>query len=178
MMKPPRSTKKVRVLVIGASFDILGGQSIQAVRLMDRLREQPNIEVGFLPINPRLPGLLRFLQRIKYVRTVVTSIAYLLSLLLQTYRYHVLHVFSASYLSFVLSPTPAILMGKLYGRKVLLNYHSGEAEDHLARWRRTAIPTIRLADSLIVPSDYLVRVFADFGLEAHAIFNLIDTNRF
>jgi hypothetical protein len=97
------------------------------------------------------------------VRTLVTSIAYVLSLLLRVYKYDVLHVFSASYFSFVLAPTPAILIGKLYRRKVLLNYHSGEAEDHLRRWRRTAIPTIRMVDSVVVPSEYLVRVFASYG---------------
>jgi glycosyltransferase involved in cell wall biosynthesis len=125
-----------------------------------------------------LPAGLHHLQRIKYVRTVVTSFAYVLSLLARVYKYDVIHVFSASYFSFVLAPSPAILIGKLYRRKVLLNYHSGEAEDHLQRWRRSAIPTIRLVDSIIVPSEYLVRVFASFGLKATAIYNLIDTSRF
>ena len=159
-------------------MDILGGQAVQAARLLEKLAEEPSLEVDFLPINPRLPGLFHQLQKIKYLRTILTSFAYVLSLLLRVYRYDVIHVFSASYFSFVLAPTPAILIAKLYGRKVLLNYHSGEAEDHLQRWRRTAIPTLRLVDSLIVPSEYLVRVFADFGLEAHAIYNLIDTDRF
>lgn len=168
----------VRVLIVAPSFGILGGQSVQAARLMDRLKEEPSLEVGFLPINPQLPAGLHHLQRIKYVRTVVTSIAYVLSLLARVYKYDVIHVFSASYFSFVLAPTPAILIGKLYRRKVLLNYHSGEAEDHLQRWRRSAIPTIRLVDSIVVPSEYLVRVFGEFGLKATAIYNLIDTSKF
>ena len=172
------AVKKVRVLMVAPSFDILGGQSVQAARLFERLKEESSIEIDFLPINPRLPGVLRQLQRMKYVRTVVTSVAYVVSLLFHAFRYDVLHVFSASYLSFALAPTPAILIGKLYGRKVLLNYHSGEAEDHLQRWRGTAIPTIRVVDSIIVPSEYLVRVFASFDLEAHPIYNLIDTRRF
>jgi L-malate glycosyltransferase len=167
-----------RVLIVGPSHDILGGQSVQAARLLARLRDEGSLEVGFLPINPRLPGALRKLQLIKYVRTLVTSIVYVLSLLTRAHRYDVLHVFSASYFSFVLAPTPAILIGKLYGRKVLLNYHSGEADDHLRRWSRTAIPTIRMVDSVIVPSEYLVRVFANYGLRARAIFNLIDTGKF
>ena len=175
-MRDSNTTKKVRLLIIGPSLDILGGQSVQAARLIDRLREEPSLSVHFLPINPRLPGLLGKLQRIKYVRTVITSIAYVTSLLLRVYKYDVLHVFSASYLSFVLAPTPPILIGKLYRKKVLLNYHSGEAEDHLARWQ-TAIPTIRLADSIVVPSVYLVRVFKSFGLTSQAINNLIDTSR-
>jgi glycosyltransferase involved in cell wall biosynthesis len=177
-MPDSTNTKKVRVLIVAPSFDILGGQSVQAARLLERLHQEPQLEVGFLAVNPRLPGVLRKLQAIKYVRTVVTSIAYLASLLTRVYRYEVIHIFSASYFSFLLAPTPALLVGRLYGKKLLLNYHSGEAEDHLQRWRRSAIPTIRLADVLIVPSPYLVRVFAEFGLPAKPIFNLIETDRF
>ena len=172
------ASKPLRVLMVAPSIDILGGQAVQAARLLDRLRQEPDLEVGFLPVNPRLPGLLRKLQAIKYVRTVVTSIAYLASLFSRVWKYDVVHIFSASYFSFVLAPTPALLIGKLYGKKLLLNYHSGEAEDHLHRWRRSAIPTIRLADTLIVPSAYLVRVFARVGLEAKPIYNLIETDRF
>lgn len=173
-----QKAQKLRLLIVAPSFGILGGQSVQAARLMERLQKEPSLEVGFLPINPRLPGGLHYLQKIKYIRTIVTSIAYVLSLLLRVYKYDVIHIFSASYFSFVLAPTPAILIGKLYRRKTLLNYHSGEAEDHLKRWRRTAIPTIRLVDAVVVPSEYLVRVFASFGLKATAIYNLIDTSRF
>ena len=178
MANNSQSQTKLRLLIVAPSFDILGGQSVQAARLLEQLNKEPSLEVGFLPINPRLPGVLSYLQKIKYVRTVVTSIAYVLSLLVRVYKYNVIHVFSASYFSFVLAPTPAILISRLYRRKILLNYHSGEAEDHLRRWRRTAIATIRLVDSVVVPSEYLVRVFAAFGLKATAIYNLIDTSKF
>ena len=159
-------------------MDILGGQAVQAERLLAHLRKEPSLEIGFLPINPRLPGILRTLQKIKYVRTVVTSIAYLATLLARVRKYDIVHTFSASYFSFVLAPTPALLVARLYRRKVLLNYHSGEAEDHLARWTRSAIPTMRLAHEIAVPSEYLVRVFAHHGLQARAIFNIIGTETF
>ena len=178
MSNENQNPKTIRVLIVAPSFDILGGQSVQAARLLERLEKEPSVKVGFLPINPRVPGPLRQLQKIKYVRTIVTSIAYVLTLLLRVLNYDVIHVFSASYFSFVIAPTPAILIGRLYGRRVLLNYHSGEAEDHLQRWRRTAIPTIRLADVVVVPSEYLVEVFGKFGLTAHSINNLIDTSHF
>jgi glycosyltransferase involved in cell wall biosynthesis len=168
----------VRVLIIAASLDILGGQAVQAQRLIQHLQNEPSLEVSFLPINPRLPGALRKLQSIKYVRTVSTSILYCLKLLTQVWKYDVIHIFSAAYLSFLIAPTPAILIGKLYGKKVLLNYHSGEAEDHLRRFGRTHIPIMNLADKVVVPSEFLVKVFSRFGIEATAIFNDIDVNRF
>ena len=168
----------VRVLIVAASLDILGGQAVQAERLVRHLQQEPSLEVAFLAINPRLPGKLRKLQSIKYVRTVTTSILYLFNLLREVRKYDVIHIFSASYLSFLIAPTPAILVSKLYGKKIVLNYHSGEAEDHLRRWRRSTIPILNLCDAIVVPSEYLVRVFAGFGLEASAIFNIIELDKF
>lgn len=170
--------RPLRVLLVGPSPDMIGGQAVQAARLLERWSSDDSLEVSFLPINPRLPGPLAGLQRVKYVRTFATSIHYLASLLARVGRHDIIHVFSASYFSFVLAPTPALLVAKLYGKKTVLNYRSGEAEDHLRRWRRTALPTIRLADSVAAPSGYLVDVFARFGLRARSIFNFVDTERF
>jgi L-malate glycosyltransferase len=177
-----KSTKeqktKVKVLIVAASLDILGGQAVQAERMIRHLQDEPSLRVGFLPINPRLPGILRKLQSIKYVRTVTTSILYILNLLREVRKYDVIHIFSASYLSFLIAPTPAILVSKLYGKRTLLNYHSGEAEDHLRRWPRSTKSMLKRVDKIVVPSEYLLRVFAKFGYEAMTIFNIIDPDRF
>jgi L-malate glycosyltransferase len=168
----------VRVLIVAASLDILGGQAVQAERLVRHLQQEPTIEVGFLPINPRLPGKLRKLQAIKYVRTLTTSLLYCWNLLREVRKYDVIHIFSASYLSFLIAPTPAVLISKLYGKKIVLNYHSGEAEDHLRRWPRSTNAILKLTDAIAVPSEYLVRVFAAFGFKATAIFNVIELDKF
>jgi glycosyltransferase involved in cell wall biosynthesis len=172
---PPQ---KIRLLLVAPSLRILGGQAVQANALLEHLSREPLFEVSFVPHNPRLPGPLRLLQSIKYVRTLVTSIVYCLNLLLKVPRHDVVHTFSASYLSFLIAPAPAIIIARLFGKKVILNYHSGEAEDHLRCWPRTALPIIKMADDLIVPSQYLVEVFRKFGLRAHAVANIIDEDRF
>lgn len=169
--------RRIRVCIVAPSLDILGGQAVQALRLLQHLESLPEVEVALLPVNPRLPGPLRRLQGIKYVRTIVTSIAYVGSLFRDVRRHDVLHVFSASYFSFLLAPLPAMLVGRMFGRRVLLNYHSGAAEDHLTRWRRSAVPAMRLADEIIVPTPYLVRVFARFGLAARAVPNFVELER-
>lgn len=166
----------VRVLLVGPSLDILGGQAVQLQRLMEKLRELPGVEVAFLPVNPRLPGPLSWLQRIKYVRTMVTSIAYVSALVRTVRHYDVVHAFSASYWSFLLAPLPAMVIARLLGKGVLLNYRSGEAEDHLSR-SALAVRAMRLADEIVVPSGYLVEVFARFGLKARAVFNFVDVDR-
>ncbi len=173
----PAALRPIRVLVVAPSLGILGGQAVQARFLLERLGREPGLQVSFLPVNPRLPGPLGALQRVKYVRTFVTSIAYLLLLLARVPWYDVIHVFSASYLSFVLAPTPAMMVARLFRRRVVLNYHSGEAEDHFTRWP-SAVRTARLAHAIVVQSDYLVGVFARFGLPATAIHNAIHVEDF
>jgi glycosyltransferase involved in cell wall biosynthesis len=168
------ASNPIRVTLVGPSLDILGGQAVQAKRLLDRLSASPELAPDFLPVNPRLPGPLRALQRVKYLRTLATSVAYLGSMLRRFPATRVVHAFSASYWSFLLAPAPALLVGRLLGRKVVLNYRSGEAEDHLRRWRWTSRPLMRLAHRIVVPSGYLVEVFRRFGLEASAISNFVD----
>src|SRR5262249_4203098 len=85
--------------------------------------------------------------------------------------------FSASYWSFLLAPTPALLVAKLRKRATILNYHSGEAWDHLRNWR-TALPILRCADGLVVPSAYLADVFREFGLQAGVVPNAVDLDQF
>jgi glycosyltransferase involved in cell wall biosynthesis len=163
---------------VGPSLEIIGGQSVAAVQLADRLGEEPDVEVSFLAINPRLPRAVRALQSVKYLRTLVNTLVYVAGLVARVPRHDVVHVFSASHLSFVLSPTPAILAAKLLRKAVILHYHSGEAGIHLRRWQRTAIPTMRLADAIVVSSRYLVEEFARYGLRTRRIVNVIDTGRF
>ena len=59
-----------------------------------------------------------------------------------------------------------------------MNYRSGEAEDHLSKWPKTTVPILRLADQIVTPSQYLVDVFARFGLRARSIFNNVDFQKF
>src|SRR2546422_532624 len=131
-------TRPIRVCLVAPSLREPGGQSIQAARLARGLR-QLGVVVGFVPIDPRLPGPLQLLQRVRYLRTVVTSLQYVWDLLVSLARCDIVHVFPASYFSFILAPTPAVLLGRWFGKRVLLNYRSGGAEGHLRRWRRTAL---------------------------------------
>lgn len=175
-MSLPGTTDVVRVCVVAPSLGILGGQAIQALRLVEHLNGADGLEVDLLPVNPALSGVLGRLQRIKYARTIVTSIRYVASLIARLPHYDVIHVFSASYWSFVLAPLPAMLIGRLYSKKVILNYHSGEADDHFARWP-SAVRATRLAHEVVVPSQYLVDVLARFGIPARAIFNFAEVDR-
>jgi L-malate glycosyltransferase len=160
-------TRHVRVLLIAPSVDIIGGQSIQANQLLRRLANEPSVQVRFLAVNPRLHSALS----IKYVRTLITLVLYLGRLATEIGRADILHIFTAGYFSFYLTPAPALLLGRLLGKRTILNYHDGRAEDHLKHWPM-ARRWMRLASVIVVPSDYLVEVFARFGFSATRIHNV------
>ena len=177
-MSVDTTEKPIRVLLVAPALTILGGQAVQANYLLEHLSRERLFEVSFVPHNPRLPGPFRLLQSVKYLRTLVTSALYSIKLLNQVPKHDIVQTLSASYLSFLLGPTPAILIARLFGKKVIVNYRSGQAEHHLRTWPRTAVPIMKMADEIIVPSQYLVDVFAKFGLRAAAIANVTDTERF
>ncbi len=166
---------KIKVLLIGPGPPLVGGQAVQAKRLLDKLEKEEGVEAGFLPVNP---VFLPFLQRIKYVRTFVTTLRYLVSLIANIPKYDVIHIFSASFTSFLLAPAPAILVSKLFRKKAILNYRSGFAEEHLRKGKRTVIPLIGMCELVVAPSKYLVDVFGKFDIHAEYVFNFVDTQRF
>jgi glycosyltransferase involved in cell wall biosynthesis len=114
---------------------------------------------------------------IRYLRTLITQLTYWPLLVRELRSADVVHVFSASYLSFVLSPLPAVVVARLLGKPVVMNYRSGEAPDHL---RRSAIArkTLRSVARNAVPSRFLHDVFAEFGISSEIIPNVVDPARF
>jgi glycosyltransferase involved in cell wall biosynthesis len=87
------------------------------------------------------------------------------------------HVFGAAYRAFLLAPLPALLCARSRAIPVVLNYHNGEAPDHLER-SAIARRAARQANRVVVPSRYLVAVFAHFGVRAIPIANILDFSRF
>ena len=164
------------IAIVAPSLRILGGQSVQADRLVTLLR-QDGADVRFVPVDPALPRALRWVRRIPYLRTVINQLAYVPSLL-RLSAVDVAHVFSASYWSFLLAPVPAMIAARLCGARVVLHYHSGEAEDHLAHWGWRVHPWLRLAHEIVVPSRYLAQVFEAHGYATRVIPNVIDLHRF
>lgn len=169
-------TAAPRVAIVAASLDILGGQGVQARSLVDALRAdgQP---VTFIPINPRFPRPLGGLRNWRGVRTIVNQSLYIPGLT-RLAAVDVAHVFSAAYASFLLAPLPAMLAARAFNKQVVLHYHSGEADDHLANWGALVHPWLQLAHHIVVPSEYLRGVFARYGHHARVIPNVVDLSHF
>jgi len=170
--------RPLRVAIVAASLRILGGQAVQAQRMLEGWTGDPEVHAWLVPINPVPVRPLDALLSVKYLRTLITQLLYWPLLVRELRRADVVHVFSASYSSFLLAPLPAIIVAKLLGRPVILNYHSGEAPDHL---RRSALARRVMRDWVdlnVVPSMFLREVLGSFGIAAKVVANTIDRRQF
>ena len=170
--------RPLRVAIVAASLRILGGQAVQAQRMIDGWKGDPDVQAWLVPIDPVPIRPLDALLSVKYLRTAVTQLLYWPLLVRELRRADVVHVFSASYWSFLLAPLPAVAIAKLLGRPVILNYHSGEAPDHL---RRSALARRVMRDWVdlnVVPSTFLREVLDLFGIPALVVTNTVDLRRF
>ncbi len=173
------SSKRLRVAIIAPSLRYIGGQSAQAELLLRLWQNDPDIAISFIAVDPPLPGALAWAERIPGLRTVLREPIYFWRLCHGLEDVDVAHIFSASYWSFLLAPAPAWLFAKMKtrGSKTLVNYHSGEARDHLQRFRSAKFVLSRV-DKIVVPSGYLVDVLREFGLPASTVPNIVDLSQF
>ena len=172
------STGPIRVAIVVASLRILGGQAVQAQRMIRGWTGDSAVKAWIVPIDPVPPAPFDRLLRVKYLRTLVTQICYWPLLFRELRRADLVHIFSASYSSFILAPLPAVIVARLLGRPVLLNYHSGEAPDHLSRsWVARRVLRHHV-DLNVVPSAFLRDVLARFGIRAEVVPNTIDVREF
>ena len=133
------------------------------------------------------PSIRRFLapspgrKRIPGLRTILREPIYFWHLWRGLKDVDIAHIFSAAYWSFLLAPAPAAFFAKMKTRgsktRRSINYHSGEARDHLQRFRSAKFVLSRV-DKIVVPSGYLVDVFREFGLPASAVPNIVDLSQF
>jgi len=165
-----------RIGIVCPRLDAVGGQAVQARLLVSSLRAD-GYEVVVVPIDPPVRGPLAHARKIPFVRTALNQLRYLPSLS-GLRDVDVVHVFAASYWSFVLAPLPAIAAARRFRRRVVLHYHSGEADDHLARYGVAVHPWLARVDQIVVPSEYLRGVFASHGYTTKMIPNIIDADRF
>ena len=165
-----------RVAIVAAGPEIRGGHWIQARALSEGLAKK-GYAPSFCQVNPAFPRRLAWARDFRGLRTLVNEAFYVPSLA-RLKEADVVHVFAASYWSFLLGPAPAIVIGRALGKRVVLNYHSGEAHDHLTHWGALVHPFLRMADEIVVPSNYLRDVFARHGYSVRVIPNVVDLDRF
>lgn len=165
----------LRIALVGPMPPPSGGMANQTRQLAELLRAE-GAEVEWVATNAayrpacvgRMPG----------VRAVFRLLPYLLALWRAAGRNQLLHVMANSGWSWHLYAAPAIWIGLLRSRPVLVNYRGGEAANFLHGQANVVRFSLRRASALLVPSDFLKAVFAQHGFRAEVLPNVVDLQRF
>jgi L-malate glycosyltransferase len=162
----------IRVCLVAPAY-MTGGQAVEARTLVDGFAADAEVRVELQPIDPRVPA---WIAGVRGLRTVARMPLFYAGLVRRILRSDVVHVFTAAFWPFLLTTTPAVLLARLFGRPVVLNYRDGRAREHIryaaVRW------ILRRATILVFPSGFLRDTFAEFGLHGVVVPNVVDTSRF
>lgn len=163
------------VCMVGELPPPMGGMAIQARKLSEGLRHE-----GHRVVNVRTNPLDHdsVLRRIRFLRGIVNAVWFLANLVRAVPRVECVHVLSNSGLSFFLFSAPAVVLGRLLGKRVVVHYHGGAAEAFLARWQVLVLPLLRRANAIVVPSEFLAGIFRRYDIMATELPNVIDLEGF
>lgn len=169
------SDKTLRVGIVGPLPPPNGGMAMQTMQL-SRLLTDAGVRVELVQTNaPYQPAIV---ERLRGVRALFRLCPYLLRLWHLAGRVDVIHLMANSGWSWQLFAAPAIWLAWLRRTPVIVNYRGGEAREYLRRSVRRVKPTLARASCLIVPSGFLQEVFAEFGIAARTVPNIIDLEAF
>jgi glycosyltransferase involved in cell wall biosynthesis len=160
-----------RIALVGPLPPPAGGMANQT-RQLKRLLEEEGASVALVRTNaPYRPA---WIGRFRGVRSLFRLAPYLAELRRASRGATLFHVMANSGWAFYLFAAPALSAARRAGVPVVLNYRGGDAERFFRRSFRFTRRWLRKADAIVVPSRFLEGVFAERGIEAEVVPNVID----
>jgi glycosyltransferase involved in cell wall biosynthesis len=90
-----------------------------------------------------------------------------------------MHIFAASWVYFFAVVYPAVLIGRLRRKRVVLNYRGGDAKRFLRVYGWVAKPVFRMVDVITAPSNFLAQIITNFSqLPVRIVPNIVDLSAF
>ena len=167
-----------RILLVAPTPPPYGGMALQA-RLLEKLLISDGHKVVFLPANLSLPHWLRWPGRVPGARTVLRSVSIWLRLWREARHVEVVHVLAASWVYFFTVVAPAVFLGKLRGKRVVLNYRGGEAGKFFQKWGWAVKPVFKRSDAITAPSEFLGELIRNrFPVPVQIVPNILNNSEF
>ena len=164
----------MRIALIGPMPPPSGGMANQTIQLQ-RLLQEEGADVELVRVNAPYP---QWISGVRGLRAMARLLPYLINLWRAMGQVDVAHLMANSGWSWHLFAAPAIWIGSLRGTPVIVNYRGGYAGDFLARQAFWVRLSMLRAARLIVPSGFLKSIFAEHGLAADIVPNIVDIERF
>ncbi|MEO8304484.1 MAG: glycosyltransferase family 4 protein [Betaproteobacteria bacterium] len=165
----------LRIAIVGPLPPPAGGMAGQTQQLADLLRGEG---ADVLLVQTNAAYRPKFVAGIRGLRALFRLCGYAARLWNAAGKVEILHVMANSGWSWHVFAVPAIWIGRLRGRRVVVNYRGGEARAFLEKSERWVRLSLSAASALAVPSGFLEKVFAEFGIGSHVVPNIVDLSRF
>jgi glycosyltransferase involved in cell wall biosynthesis len=162
--------QKKRIGLISAFSPPLAGMPIQAFNTIDILRRENHtvFEINTNPQVSKIYPINQFLRSFVFYIRFFTILPVIDTLIIYANR-------SRSFYIFSLFP---IIIGKLMGKNVIVEFKSGGTPHFLDRWGWLLLPVLNLPDLYIEPSEYLAGYMSSKGFKARVVPDVIRLNRF
>jgi phenylacetate-CoA ligase len=141
-----RSIRLPRVLMVAAGRRVDDAASIQADLAFDQLRAD-----GWSVGRCNLGRISKASGRGESAKLNGSRISCLKELARSLPRWDVVHVFVSTLGELVSFSMPAVLLGRFFGRKIVVHVYSPHFGEWLDRWGRLIVPVLRQADVVAVP---------------------------
>ena len=167
-----------RVLLIAPTPPPYGGMALQA-KLLAKMLEEDGIPVDLLGHTQPLPVPVQLLDRVPVLRTLLRAVVFYWRFWRKVRDAEVVHVLAASWLNFLLVVGPAVVMGRLRRKRIIVNYRGGDADGFLKYFGGLAKPVFQMADFVTAPSGFLAEVIhRRTGVSVSIVPNIINFSIF
>lgn len=171
----PDAPEVPRVCIVGPLPPPSGGMANQAEQLVRLLKGEG---VPVLMVQTNAPCWPAWIEAVPLVRAFARMLPYVARLWAAVGSADVAHVFANSGWAFHLFVTPALIIARFRNVPVIVNYRGGNAATFFQTAPSYVLRFLGQVEMRVTPSAYLQRVFANFGLSATVIPNIIDLARF
>lgn len=114
-------------------------------------------------------GVSGALKRFGFLSSMIIHLDYLKSLIKAIPGYDIIHIFHFSQVSFFGYTAPAILLGRFFGKKLILSYRNSQTETDFENMQRYYAPLLRLCNRIVVSSNYLKYFLAGYDFKADVV---------
>lgn len=166
-----------KIVLIAPEPPPYGGMANQS-RLLGGCLAKENVLVYSVPTNRAPVIFFKKMWEIAGFRTVGKFFKYIFGIIGTIKQCSVIHILACSHVYFFLNVIPAVIIGKVFKKKVIINYRGGEAATFFSGFAGNFLWVFRLADTVIVPSGFLQSVFQNLGVSTEIIPNISEVGRF
>ncbi|MCP5158250.1 MAG: glycosyltransferase family 4 protein [Gammaproteobacteria bacterium] len=170
-----KASEPLHIALVGPLPPPSGGMANQT-RQLARLLEQEKIIVELVQVNS--PYHPQWIGRLPGARAIFRLLPYLVRLWRALSHADVAHIMANSGWAWHLFAVPAIIISRLQGVPVIINYRGGNAGAFMQRQAWIVLPIMRQAKIIAVPSTFLAELFKRYSLPAMIVPNIVDLDRF